>query len=71
MLYISPQMSGRHSVVILGLIAVLLGQKLNIHSPTLSHWLFHADAIAALGVSVIVVYVSVKLGRRTVNALTG
>jgi cation diffusion facilitator family transporter len=57
------------AVVILGLIGVLLGQKLTIHSPTLSHWLFHADAIAALGVSLIVVYVTVNLGRRTVSAL--
>ncbi len=57
------------SVVILGLIAVLLGQRLSINSPALSHWLFHADAIAALGVSVIVVYVSVRLGGRTINAL--
>jgi cation diffusion facilitator family transporter len=57
------------SVVILGLIAVLLGQRLNINSPLLSHWLFHADAIAALGVSVIVVYVSVRLGGRTISAL--
>jgi cation diffusion facilitator family transporter len=57
------------SVVILGLIAVLFGQRLSVSSPVLSHWLFHADAIAALGVSVIVVYVSVKLGKRTINAL--
>jgi len=57
------------AVVILGLIGVLLGQKLVTNSPALAHWLYHADAIAALGVSVIVVYVTVTLGRRTVSAL--
>ena len=57
------------TVVILGLIAVLIGQKFVTNSPTLAHWLSHADAIAALGVSVIVVYISVQLGRRTINGL--
>jgi cation diffusion facilitator family transporter len=57
------------AVVILGLIAVLIGQSIVTTSPTLAHWLSHADAIAALGVSVIVVYVSIQLGRRTVNGL--
>ena len=56
-------------VVIFGLIAVLIGQKFVTNSPTLAHWLHHADAIAALGVSVIVVWVSIQLGRRTINAL--
>jgi cation diffusion facilitator family transporter len=56
-------------VVIFGLIAVLIGQKFVTNSPTLAHWLSHADAIAALGVSVIVVYISIQLGRRTVNGL--
>ena len=57
------------AVVILGLIAVLIGQKFVTNSPTLAHWLSHADAVAALGVSVIVVYISIQLGRRTVNGL--
>jgi cation diffusion facilitator family transporter len=57
------------TVVILGLIAVLIGKKIGANNPVLSHWLSHADAIAALGVSAIVVYVSVKLGRRTISAL--
>ena len=57
------------AVVIFGLIAVLIGQKLVTNSPTLAHWLSHADAIAALGVSVIVVYVSIQLGRRTISGL--
>ena len=57
------------AVVILGLIAVLIGQKFVTNSPTLAHWLHHADAIAALGVSAIVVYISIQLGRRTINGL--
>jgi cation diffusion facilitator family transporter len=44
------------SVVILGLVAVKFGQ-------------WQADAVAALGVSMLVVWVSVQLGRRTVDAL--
>jgi cation diffusion facilitator family transporter len=44
------------SVVILGLVGVRLG-------------LWAADAIAALGVCAVVVWVSVRLGRRTVDAL--
>jgi cation diffusion facilitator family transporter len=44
------------AVVIVGLIGVKLG-------------LYAADAIAALGVCVVVVWVSVQLGRRTVDAL--
>ena len=57
------------AVVIGGLAIVWVGQKLITNSPTLSDWLSHADAVAALGVSVIVVYVSIRLGRRTINAL--
>ena len=57
------------AVVIVGLIIVFIGQKLVTNSPTLAGWLSHADAIAALGVSVIVVYVSIRLGRRTISAL--
>ena len=51
------------SVVILGLIFVLLSKALNIA------WLSKADAIAALGVSGIVIYVSVELGRKTIQGL--
>ncbi len=51
------------SVVILGLVAVRL-------APTLeAPWLVHADAVAALGVAAIVVWVSLRLGRRTVADL--
>jgi cation diffusion facilitator family transporter len=57
------------TVVIFGLIAVFIGQKIGSSSPTLARWLSHADAIAALGVSVIVIYVSIRLGRHTINAL--
>jgi cation diffusion facilitator family transporter len=57
------------AVVIVGLIIVFIGQKIVTNSPTLGDLLSHADAIAALGVSVIVVYVSIRLGRRTISAL--
>ncbi len=52
------------AVVIAGLAAVKLGQWV----PSLS-WLSGGDAVAALGVSAIVVWVSMQLGRRTVDAL--
>jgi cation diffusion facilitator family transporter len=51
------------SVVILGLIFVWLSKTLQIP------WFSKADAIAALGVSAIVIYVSVKLGRKTIQGL--
>ncbi len=51
-------------VVILGLICVLISQK----APSLS-FLLHADAIAAIGVVFIVLYISGKLAIRTVQAL--
>ncbi len=51
------------AVVILGLTFVLLAQKLQIPA------LVHADAVAALIVAAIVVYVSSRLGRRTIDAL--
>jgi cation diffusion facilitator family transporter len=57
------------TVVILGLIAVFIGEKVVTNSPTLAHWLHHADAFAALGVSVIVIYVSLRLGKKTIAAL--
>ncbi len=52
------------SVVIAGLFGVLLAENI----PALS-FLKQADAIAALGVAIIVVIVSLQLGRRTVMAL--
>jgi cation diffusion facilitator family transporter len=57
------------SVVIAGLVAVSLGQWLHDHSHVQADWLFRADAVAALGVSAIVVWVSLQLGRRTVSML--
>lgn len=52
------------SVVIFGLTLVLISEKL----PKLV-WLEQADAVAALGVAVIVIYVSIELGKRTILAL--
>jgi cation diffusion facilitator family transporter len=52
------------SVVIVGLAAVKAGDWW----PSLL-WLRSADAVAALGVSVLVVWVSLRLGRRTLDAL--
>lgn len=52
------------SVVILGLIGVRLGKMF----PGLA-FLAKADALAALGVALIVVVISLRLGRRTVEAL--
>ena len=52
------------AVVILGLVCVLIGSRF----PVLG-WLREADAVAALGVSVIVMWISWELGRRTVDAL--
>jgi divalent metal cation (Fe/Co/Zn/Cd) transporter len=51
------------AVVILGLALVWAGRRFGMPQ------LVVADAIAALGVSAIVMYVSVKLGRRTLDAL--
>jgi cation diffusion facilitator family transporter len=56
-------------VVIAGLAGILIGDRLHESAPTAAHWLFRADAIAALGVSVIVIYVSYRLGRRTIAVL--
>jgi cation diffusion facilitator family transporter len=53
------------SVVILGLGLVWLGERLG---PEWA-WLAKADSVAALGVAMIVVYVSLQLGRRTVSVL--
>ena len=52
------------AVVILGLVAVVVGDWF----PNLAV-LHNGDAVAALGVSAIVVWVSLRLGRRTVDAL--
>jgi len=51
------------AVVILGLSLVLVGRAYGIA------WLAHADPVAALFVAVIVVYVSSRLARRTIDAL--
>lgn len=51
------------AVVILGLVAVQLGSRPGLE------FLRSADAVAALGVSVLVTWVSVQLGRRTIDAL--
>lgn len=48
------------AVVIGGLALVFLSKRLNLP------WLAQADAVAALGVSGIVIYVSLQLGRRTI-----
>ena len=56
-------------VVIAGLGGVLLADRLHSSAPTAAHWLYRADAIAALGVSAIVIYVSYRLGYRTVAVL--
>lgn len=50
-------------VVLLGLCALLIGQRFDMP------WLIHADAVAALGVAAIVVWVSLKLGKKSVNDL--
>src|SRR5947207_1500819 len=51
------------AVVVLGLVLVLIGRTYGIS------WLADADPIAALFVAVIVVYVSSRLARRTIDAL--
>ncbi len=51
------------SVVIVGLALVLVSELFN------APWLIKADAIAALVVAMIVVYVSIQLGKRTIDGL--
>jgi cation diffusion facilitator family transporter len=51
------------SVVILGLILVYVADRQDLP------WLQHADPVAALVVAGIVVYISVQLGKKTVDAL--
>ena len=53
------------AVVIVGLFGVLLAGRIPKHAS----WLEQADSVAALGVALIVVYVSIQLGRRTLAAL--
>ncbi|MEA1952570.1 MAG: cation diffusion facilitator family transporter [Planctomycetota bacterium] len=50
-------------VVLLGLLGVLLAGTLDLP------WLEKADAVAALGVALIVIWVSIRLGRRAVDDL--
>jgi cation diffusion facilitator family transporter len=56
-------------VVIAGLIAVSIGGFIKASNPHLAAWLFRADSTAALAVSGIIVYVSVRMGRRAVSTL--
>lgn len=51
------------SVVIVGLLGVLISARPGLH------WLLKADALAALGVAAIVVWVSLQLGRKTIGHL--
>jgi cation diffusion facilitator family transporter len=57
------------AVVIAGLIAVSIGEAIKTTNPGLASWLFRSDAVAALGVSAIVIYVSINMGRRSVRTL--
>ena len=50
-------------VVVLGLVGVLLGRKLGVS------WLADADPIAAIFVAGVIVYVSSRLARQTIDAL--
>jgi cation diffusion facilitator family transporter len=50
-------------VVLFGLVGVLVAHQLGIP------WLAKADAVAALGVAVVVVLVSVRLGKKAINDL--
>ncbi|MBN2098119.1 MAG: cation-efflux pump [Dehalococcoidia bacterium] len=56
-------------VVIVGLVGIRLGDYLATSHPAAADWLYRADAIAALGVSAIVIYVSYRLGQRTIAVL--
>jgi cation diffusion facilitator family transporter len=51
------------TVVLLGLACVLVAERWNVP------WLRHADAAAALGVAMIVVWVSLRLGKRSIDDL--
>jgi cation diffusion facilitator family transporter len=56
-------------VVILGLIAVWSAQWIEANTQYQAPWLYQADAVAALGVSGIVIWVSIQMGRRTISVL--
>ena len=49
--------------MLLGLCGVLVGERLGMA------WLKSADAVAALGVAMIVVWISIKLGKKSVDDL--
>lgn len=51
------------AVVLLGLLGVLAAEKLSLG------WLANADSVAALGVAAIVVWISLKLGKKSLNDL--
>lgn len=51
------------AVVLVGLVCVAVSEVLGLE------WLTHADALAALGVAVIVIWISLQLGRKSINAL--
>ena len=51
------------AVVFVGLVGVLAGEKLR------APWLVHADSVAALGVALIVVWVSFQLGKKSIDDL--
>ncbi len=55
-------------VVLVGLGGIFVGEKLNVH-PVWKEYLLKADAVAALAVAGIVVYVSIKMGKKAVDAL--
>ncbi|MBN1537679.1 MAG: cation diffusion facilitator family transporter [Anaerolineales bacterium] len=57
------------SVVIAGLVAVAAADWLKTNTAYQLDWLKNADAVAALGVSGLVIYVSWQLGKRAVAAL--
>jgi cation diffusion facilitator family transporter len=56
------------SVVILGLVLALIGRSVSESIPALKN-LEKADSVAALGVALIVIYISVQLGIRTIQGL--
>ena len=57
------------AVVIAGPIAVSIGELIKSSNPGMASWFFRSDAIAALGVSGIVIYVSVNMGSRSIRTL--
>jgi cation diffusion facilitator family transporter len=55
-------------VVIIGLSAIVVAEQLP-HASVWRDWLFKADAFAALCVAAIVMYVSMHMGRKSIDAL--